>query len=163
MGLPRLVLKHVWKNCFTTILLWSPTNSGVKIFVLITGFGLCNNTWTFIWCLASSDSFVSKKPENWSFVFKSILKLEHWNIKSHQTCYNKMCPSFLCTTSARPICGHTSMLNLDIKIKVSFASQKNYLSFLFLTIRNETFLVEFQPNIGEVGAVILVYEKVGGK
>ena len=38
--------KIVWKYYYATILIWSPTNSGVKISLLLKGFRICNNICT---------------------------------------------------------------------------------------------------------------------
>ena len=71
-----------------------------------------------------------KNPKNWIFLFESVLKLELWNIKSKKkkklyfgTWHEQMFPSFLWTSNSYFICGQASMLNLEIKIKVSFESQ----------------------------------------
>ena len=48
-GHPRywlISVKKVWKNCCTPISLWSPINSGAKIFVLYTRFRICKNICT---------------------------------------------------------------------------------------------------------------------
>ena len=48
-GHPRywlISVKKVWNNCCTPISLWSPINSGAKIFVLYTRFRICKNICT---------------------------------------------------------------------------------------------------------------------
>ena len=36
-------MKNMWKNCYTTILLWPPTNSSAKISASFTGFRICRS------------------------------------------------------------------------------------------------------------------------
>ena len=83
-------------------------------------------------CKKQIPSVCLKKKKNRSYLFEFILKLEFWNIKSqfsfqlliflgHDMTIMRL--SFLWTTNSYFICGQTSMLNLDIQIKVSFKSQ----------------------------------------
>ena len=60
--------KIVWKYYHANISIWSPTNSRVKISVLLKGIRICNNICTPVW------GFGSYRP-----VFYSI---QFWNIKS---------------------------------------------------------------------------------
>ena len=51
-GLPsyhHISTKNVWKNCYTTISLWPPNNSGAKISALFTGFIICKKYLHIFW------------------------------------------------------------------------------------------------------------------
>ena len=66
------IVKSV-KSSYTTISLLWPSNSGGKISVFYTLFGICNSICTLIWVWLQQTG-LSKK--------KTVLKLELWQIKS---------------------------------------------------------------------------------
>ena len=69
--------KKVWKNDYTTISLWSPTNSGSNISVSLKGFRICNNICLLFWGFGSYIPVCLKKsPKTWSLLLKSVLKLK---------------------------------------------------------------------------------------
>ena len=78
----------IWKYVFfffnyTTILLWAPTNSGARISLLSTGIRIWKKNWNIFWGIwLPRTRFCQKRPFNLSLCFKSIFKLELWNIKS---------------------------------------------------------------------------------
>ena len=60
-GYYHISIKNVWKKCYTTISLWSPTNSDAKISVLVTGFRICNNICTLLFGFGSHRAVYLKK------------------------------------------------------------------------------------------------------
>ena len=80
--------QHIGKNFlklhyYTTISLWSPTNSGAKISVIYIRFGTCENKPTLFLIVFQQSGLSQKIAKNVSFCFKSVLKHELWQIKSH--------------------------------------------------------------------------------
>ena len=64
------------------------------------------------------------------------------------------------------ICGKTSRLNLDKKIKISSESQNvkkmdSSLPFIFKTIENKMYQFELHPHISEIRTKIWMYAKGG--
>ena len=59
--------KIVWKYYYTTISIWSPTNSGVKISVTLKGSESAIIFAHLFGGLAPTDLFVSKKHKIWKF------------------------------------------------------------------------------------------------
>ena len=67
---------NVWKNYFTTISLWSPTNSGAKISVLLKGFRICKNISTTFLGFGSYRPVCLKKAQNLEVFYSSPF----WNL-----------------------------------------------------------------------------------
>ena len=68
--------KIVWKYYYATILIWSPTNSGVKISVSLKGFRICNNICTPFWGFGSYRPVCLKKTQNLEVSYSS----QFWNL-----------------------------------------------------------------------------------
>ena len=65
-GLPsyhHISMKNVWKNCYTTISLWPPNNSGAKISALFTGIRICKKYLHIFWGVASHRPVCLKKAK----------------------------------------------------------------------------------------------------
>ena len=112
------------KNCYTTISLWSHTNSGAKFSAVFTGFRICID---FLGVFSHRN--VALKKAHWKFFcFESVWKLKLWSIKSQF--YFKLLVflgqdmSFLARDNKFILWWwQASMLNLDIKKNISFKSQ----------------------------------------
>ena len=137
-----LAVKMCKKNCYTTI---SLTNSGSKISASFRGFRICKNTWTFFGGLGSHRPVGLKKIPtievfclspfwNLNFGTKVYFLLSFW---SFWDMIQIDVGVLSLKTNIYYIGGQASMLNLDIKIKVSFKLQKDSSpQSIFLTIKN---------------------------
>ena len=134
----HISMTSVWKNCYNTISLWPPTNSGAKNLNIVHRIQNLQKILANFFGGLGYHRPVCLFKKNGSFLFESVLKLELWNIQSQLsfklfvffwTWNENVCPSLFWTTNSYFICGQASMLNLDIKINVSFESQheKNWI------------------------------------
>ena len=88
----RRAKKIVWKYHYATISIWSPSNSGVKIFVSFEGFRICNNICTLFWEFGSYRPVCLKKAQNFEVFYSS----QFWNLNFEISKVNflKNCWSF---------------------------------------------------------------------
>ena len=77
--------QNVWNNCCTTISLWSPTNLGAKIFVLVRRFRICNNICTFILGYGSHRAVWL----NIYIFFLPLVRFETWTLKYQKSIFIK--------------------------------------------------------------------------
>ena len=83
-GYHHISMKNVWQNCYTT----NPgANPGTKTQVpkypyWLQGFESAILFANLFWVLLPQSHLSQKLQLNWSFLFKSVWKLELWNIKS---------------------------------------------------------------------------------
>ena len=131
--------KIVWKYYYATISIGSPTNSGFKISVMLKGFRICNNICTPFWGFGSYRPVCLKKAQNWEVFYLS----QFWNLNFEISKVNflqifwsfwdmlrKDVPFLSLENKFMINFRKASMLNLDMKIKVSFESQNRKKVFL---------------------------------
>ena len=74
-------MKYVWKNCYTNISLWSPTQVPKSPYCL-QGLEFAVTLAHFFLFASHRVVCLKKSKKDWSFLLKSFLKIERWNVKS---------------------------------------------------------------------------------
>ena len=69
------ITRKKFKSFYTTISLWSPTNSGAKVSVLVKWFRICNIFCTLCFGWALTEPFVKKSQKKLVFSFSPF-----WNL-----------------------------------------------------------------------------------